>query len=113
MPRFARCCTPPTVTVEARYSKRRRRDVQPLPPQLVEPLRAWLAGKERGRPVFAMPERTAAMLRRDLEAAGIPYRTAEGIADFHALRHTYASRLVRHGVSVKVAQDLARHSDPR
>ena len=53
------------------------------------------------------------MLRRDLEAAGIPYRTAEGIADFHALRHTYASRLVRHGVSVKVAQDLARHSDPR
>ena len=27
------------------------------------------------------------------------------------MRHTYVSRLVRHGVGVKVAQELARHSD--
>ena len=32
--------TPPTCTVEAGYSKRRKRDVQPLPEALVEPLRA-------------------------------------------------------------------------
>ena len=110
---FALDATPPTVTVEAAYSKRRRRDVQPLPPQLVEPLRAWLAGKERGRPVFKVPDKTSVMLRRDLEAAGIPRETREGVVDFHALRHTYITRLVRSGVSVKIAQELARHSDPK
>jgi len=34
------------------------------------------------------------------------------MADFHALRHTYISRLVRSGANVKVAQELARHSTP-
>ena len=31
--------------------------------------------------------------------------------DFHALRHTFISRLVKAGVHPKLAQDLARHSD--
>jgi len=45
--------------------------------------------------------------------AGIEYRDAGGrVADFHALRHTYISRLVRSGANVKVAQELARHSTP-
>lgn len=43
---------PPTCTVEAGYSKRRKRDVQPLPDALVEPLRAWLAGFDPGERVF-------------------------------------------------------------
>jgi integrase/recombinase XerD len=34
------------------------------------------------------------------------------VADFHALRHTYISRLVRSGANIKVAQELARHSTP-
>jgi len=34
------------------------------------------------------------------------------VADFHALRHTYVSRVVASGASVKVAQELARHSTP-
>jgi integrase len=43
----------------------------------------------------------------------LKYRDAAGrVADFHALRHTYISRLVRSGVNVKVAQELARHSTP-
>jgi hypothetical protein len=32
--------------------------------------------------------------------------------DFHALRHTYISRLVASGANIKVAQELARHSTP-
>ena len=36
---------PPTVTVEAKYSKRRRRDEQPLPQDLADALRAYLADK--------------------------------------------------------------------
>jgi len=31
---------------------------------------------------------------------------------FHALRHTYISRLVASGANIKVAQELARHSTP-
>ena len=46
--------------------------------------------------------------RRDLQAAGLD----AGI-DFHSLRHTYCQLLVRAGVSLKLAQQLMRHSDPR
>ena len=54
------------------------------------------------------------MLRIDLAVAGPPYRDADGrVADFHALRHSYITLLERSGVSPKLAQELARHSDIR
>src|SRR5205823_8352515 len=41
----------------------------------------------------------------------LAYRDAEGrVIDFHALRHTYVSRIVQSGASAKTAQALARHS---
>ena len=53
------------------------------------------------------------MMRADLKAAGIPYVDERGrYADFHSLRHTYVSRVVESGATVKVAQELARHSSP-
>jgi len=109
---FALDATPPTVAVEAAYSKRRRHDVQPLPVALAEGLKPWLVAKKAKRPVFGLPDKTAKMLRADLDAAGIAHATAEGVADFHALRHTYVSRLVRSGINVKIVQELARHSTP-
>ena len=39
--------------------------------------------------------------------------TDEGVADFHALRVTYATSLARSGVSPAMAQKLLRHSDPK
>jgi hypothetical protein len=63
--------------------------------------------------MFNMPETSAAMLGRDLEAAGIMYQDEAGkVADFHAFRHTFVSMLVRAGANVKVALELARHSTP-
>jgi hypothetical protein len=53
---------------------------------------------------------TEVMLRNDLGAAGIPYQTDAGIADFHSLRHTFISNLAAGGVPPKLAQQLARHS---
>ena len=104
---------PPTVTVRAAYSKRRRDDVQPIRPDLAELLRPWLAGKPVGCPVFDLPDKTAKMLRSDLDAAGVPYADAAGrVVDFHALRHTFITAVVNSGASVKVAQELARHSTP-
>jgi len=126
---------PPTVTVQAAYSKHRRRDVQPIRRDLADILRPWLEAKGQGGPVFGdMPAKTARMMREDLAAARrtwidearspearkerqdshfLAYRDSAGrVADFHALRHTYISRLVRSGANVKVAQELARHSTP-
>jgi integrase len=105
---------PPTVTVRAAYSKRRRDDAQPIRPDLADSLRAWLATKAPGRPVFGtLTRHTARMMRRDLEAAGVPYRDGSNrVADFHSLRHSYVSALARSNAPVKVIQTLARHSTP-
>lgn len=51
-------------------------------------------------------DRAADMFRIDLDAAGIPFATDDGIADFHSLRHTFISNLATGGVHPK----LARHS---
>ncbi len=54
------------------------------------------------------------MVKTDLEAVGIKYETAEGIADFHAAgRHSHVSGLVNSGVSLAHARQLARHGDVR
>ena len=104
---------PPTVTVEAAYSKRRRRDVQPIRYDLAESLGPWLSSRSKSDRVFKLPRHTAKMFRADLAAAGIEYRDRGGrVADFHALRHTYISRLARSKAPVKVVQELARHCTP-
>jgi integrase len=111
--RFALDADPPTVTVMACYAKNRTEAVQPIAAGLADQLRPWVASKAPARPVFdGMTERTAEMLRVDLEAAGIPYETASGVADFHALRAAYVTNLVASGASVKTCQTLARHSTP-
>jgi len=54
------------------------------------------------------------MLTADLRAAGIDEEDASGrIADFHSLRVSFVTALVRSGASPKLVQTLARHSDPR
>jgi hypothetical protein len=52
-------------------------------------------------------------LRKDLAAAGIPFKTDDGVVDFHALRVTYCTLLARAGVGLAQAQRLMRHSDPK
>jgi integrase len=72
---------PPTATVEASFSKRRRRDTQVLHPELAGQLKAWLAAKKRrlrpteplfpvcGRVPGGTERKTHKMIQRDLEAA--------------------------------------------
>ena len=58
------------------------------------------------------PEKASVMLRSDLAAAGVPYQDdEERFLDFHSLRHTFGTNLVKSGVSPKLAQELMRHSD--
>ncbi|MCU0960551.1 MAG: tyrosine-type recombinase/integrase [Pirellulaceae bacterium] len=124
------------MAVEAAYSKRRRRDVQPIRQDLAGVLRIWLADRADSERVFgSLPRVLARTLRKDLDAARAAWIAAAStkdereareksqflcyvdddgrIADFHSLRHTYISRIVAGGASVRTAQELARHSDPR
>ena len=81
-----------------------------------------------------MPDKPIKLIRTDLDAAReawirearskeernerrqsdfLAYRDGAGrVVGFHALRHTYISRLVASGANIKVAQELARHSTP-
>jgi len=115
-PSFDLAADTPSVTGEAADTKNRQEALQPLPPDVAEALRDYLAGRPADQPVWPGKwfEDAAEMLRVDLEAAGIPYRDdADRVADFHALRHSYITLLERSGVSPKLAQELARHSDIR
>ncbi len=125
----------PTIIVAAGASKRRREDRQPIRADLAEALRSWLSDKPKGAPVFpARMDKAAAMLRFDLRRAwrhwtretppGAQRRErrrtaflretddAGRVADFHALRASYITEIVKGGASVKVSQTLARHSTP-
>ena len=103
----------PTVTLEACYSKHRRRDVQPIARPLVGDLRAFLAHKDPECPLFSPhSDKTADMLRADLAEAGISAEdSAGGKVDFHALRHTFITLGAQWGIAPKSLMDLARHSD--
>lgn len=125
-----------TVTIEAGQEKARRGDTLPIPSDLATLLRPWLATIPADAPLWpglwAVHKQAGKMMRHDLTAARDAWlkaaqtpqecterertdscRTATrtgGRPMFHALRHTYLSRLGRAGVPAKVMQRLARHS---
>jgi integrase len=101
------------VVVEARTSKHRRLDQQPLRASVWARVMAHVAGRPAGKPIWDVPPKTFLMIAADLVAADIPYETAAGFADFHALRHTFCTRVGRSGATPKECQDLMRHSDIR
>jgi site-specific recombinase XerD len=106
----------PTLTVTAACSKHRREDTLPMHPELVSMAREWLAGMDADELLFPRLERkkTWLMVKKDLERIGIPYETADGVADFHAAgRHSYVTGLLRHGATLTEARELARHADVR
>jgi integrase len=127
----------PTVTIEAENEKARRGAELPLPDSLVVLLATWLAGKASDKPLWpglwSKQKRGASMMRHDLEAARkawleeakddpreqearqksdfLCYLSQDGEqADFHALRHTFLSRLGRSGATPKELQLMARHA---
>jgi len=103
--------SPPTITCQAEHTKNRKIAIQPIRPELAEMLQPWLAGRAAGRLVFVLRrDRAARTVRLDLEAAGID---SASTYDFHSLRHSFVTHVVKSGASVKVCQELARHSDPR
>jgi integrase len=121
-----------TVTVAAAYSKHRREDVLPLRPDLANEMVAYVAARPATDRLFHVPHKSARMLSADLRQARalwiretpdraerrtrrasffLTVHDASGrVVDFHALRHTFITRLARSGVAPAVAKTLARHS---
>jgi len=121
-----------TVAVAAAYSKHRRDDVVPLRADLAGVMAAFIAGKPTDGRLFRLPDKPADMLKADLRRARawwirevrdpaerrrrrassfLTSRDESGrVVDFHALRHTFITRLARSGVTPAVAKSLARHS---
>jgi len=128
---------PPQLTVAASFSKRRKNDVIPLRSDLAERIKNWLSTRTKLKdqePLIGISnKRTGEMLRKDLafarktwlasivdkelrkkaeESSFLCFVDAQGrYADFHALRKTFITNLSKSGVSPKMAQSLARHSD--
>ena len=111
---FDLAADPSTVAILAPDEKSRRGDVLPLPSDLVRLLSRILSDMPSDARLWpgtwAKSHNGCKLMQQDLEVANVPYKTDEGQADFHALRHTYLSRLGRSGASPKAMQRLARHT---
>jgi hypothetical protein len=69
------------------------------------------ADLKRSRAAWIAEATDGAERERREASSFLAYRDEGGrVADFHALRHTFITRLVRAGVKPKEAQALARHS---
>jgi len=102
-----------TVTIRPAIAKNRKEAILPIKRMTAELIKQHCKGKLPNVRVFNVPAKPHLMIKHDLEAAKIPYKTDEGTAHFHAQRHNFATALSISTANVKTAQDLLRHSDPR
>jgi integrase len=102
----------PSVKITAAYAKNGETATLTLPGDLLNDLAEHAATIEPGKPVFPLPKgKGARLIRRDLKAAGIPYRDSAGLVfDFHSLRCELATLADAAGVSPRVVQKMMRHS---
>lgn len=106
---------PSVVNVTSAYTKNKEVARIPLRSDLVTQLRLYLESIEDGILIWpgSWANGRAKMIRGDLQLVGIPYTDAGGNDyDFHALRHQFITDLFRTGVSLRITQELARHSKP-
>jgi integrase len=103
----------PVVRLSGKATKNKKAAEQPLPPLVVARLRTHLAGKPKDHPIWpgTWSERSADMFKLDMAEAGLPLTVNGETALFHSFRHSYTSLLSR-SATVKVTQELARHSTP-
>lgn len=84
----------------------------PIKPDHAKALAKLVRGRKPDDLVFPFDYRTMAMtVRSDLRLAGIPYRTADGIFDFHAFRHAGTSHYFASGVDATVIAKLGGWSN--
>lgn len=99
-----------TLTVRAEVGKTKKPAMIPLHAILVESLHERIV-RMRATDLVFKPVPMMKTFRRDLERAGIEYKDENGRQlDFHALRSTFATRLLRSGIHPAVARRYTRHA---
>lgn len=96
-------------TVNLKPKGKDRTHIVPMHAALIGPLRKLCEGRGRDDLIFpGIPskDRAAGLVRADCKAAGIDTTHV----DFHALRHTFITRLAEANVHPKVLQQLAGHA---
>lgn len=106
----------PHVSLAGKNTKNRDEARIPLhDPQVVTFLKIWSDGKARDAKLWPgkwAPSRGGSkLMRQALKAAGIDYEVDGRKADFHALRYTFITNLIKAGWHPAYVQRLARHSD--
>jgi integrase len=99
-----------TITLTQGYTKNKKTAILTMPQPLAADIQAYVANKLPNTQVFRVRRAPSLMIERDHAAAGIEYKTDEGTADFHSLRHSFITNLARAGVHPSDAMALARHS---
>ena len=94
----------PFIQLQSQHTKNRKADVLPLHADLVAMFKAAMPGHSDSKVFPLIPGMKR--FRTDLKRAGIPVNDY----DFHCLRHTYCTMVVKSGCSMKEAQQLMRHS---
>ncbi len=86
-----------------------------LVPGFAVELAEWIRDTKKGPDdaLFHVPQASVRIMQKDLELAGIPYRTSQGDADFHSLRMTANVMLGQAGIPARIRQLFMRHSDIR
>ena len=115
--------------LDAEWTKNRKPGFQPLPATLTNHLQEYAGTDDAPRlyaqaygdnvanaptdPLLYVPSHTARTMDQDLETAGIEKYGPGGKLDFQACRVAYINMVIESGVTVKEAQELARHSTPQ
>lgn len=98
----------PKVIVRAKSSKNRKEQSVPLARWYAKKLKQWI-GDRTGKVFEGLPVQLGHMLEKDVKAAGIRYKTTDGTAHFHSLRHTGGAWLCWRGTNIKTLQEMLRH----
>ncbi len=102
----------PFIKLNHNNEKNRAGSTLAIRSDLAAELQAWTAGRDRGDKVFEVPSGLLRIMDRDLKAAGIPKKDADGcVVHVHALRHSFGTHLSKAGVAPRVAQAAMRHSN--
>ncbi|MHC4290563.1 MAG: tyrosine-type recombinase/integrase, partial [Planctomycetota bacterium] len=90
----------PSVTIREENNKSRKQLTLSLGPDLAEELNDYFKLKHPTAKAFEGMYKSggAKMIKADLKLAGIEYKNENGVADFHAQRHTFGTMLAQYNV---------------
>jgi len=106
----------PSIRLSGEFTKNGKAALISLVPSLAAELKDFIIKhkKNKNEYIFNVPEKIHTIFKRDLEAAGIPYKSDDGrYADFHALRTSANTMLGCMDIPIKIRQLFMRHSDIR